>query len=140
MFTKIIDLLSGEIVVNVTPERFTFKRHETEKDFMTKLYLSLDEKPRVLGVGDELMSPVANICIELFKSDIDDKKYIWKDEILDAFFKHAVRAVTNRAVFLRPRIVFIGAQTLNDVLCGYQYSILKKTAMNAGARECVFEN
>ncbi len=140
MLTKILNILAPDISISVTPEKFSFKRGDTEKEFTTKLYLSLDQnKPKIVGVGDEMYSSAANRCIEIFKTENKYPTDLCKLEILDAFFKHAIRAVISKVTFVRPRIIVIGSESLENVLCGFQTSILKQSLVNAGAREVIFK-
>ncbi len=44
MLTKILNILALDITISVTPEKFSFKRGDTEIEFTTKLYLSLEQK------------------------------------------------------------------------------------------------
>lgn len=55
-------------------------------------------------------------------------------------FLHAglLRAVDDRVLKLRPRVVMHGAASLDAVLHGYQYDLLRRAALEAGARSVRF--
>jgi len=142
MLSSFLNSLSAEIVIEVSPDRFVFKRDSETKILSTKIYLSdCSAKAVALGFGDEFMATQSNICIELFReTNTVILQNVVKAECFNAFFRHAFRAITRRTAMIRPRVVFQNTKSLNKILCGYQKSILTWAAINAGARECIFEN
>ena len=141
MLSSILNLLSAEIEIEVSPERFVFKRGNEIKSLKTKIYLSdVPTKSQVLGIGDEFIPTQSHICVELFQENMDRLlPNLAKSECLDAFFRHAFRLITRKSAMVSPRVVFKNSKSLNKLLCGYQDSILMSAAVNAGARECIFE-
>lgn len=142
MLSSILNLLSAEIEIEVSPDRFVFKRNNEIKSLKTKIYLSDNStRSQVLGICDEFAPTQPNICIELFQENKDGLlPNLAKAECLDAYFRYAFRLITRKSAMVRPRIVFKNSKSLNKLLCGYQDSILMSAAINAGARECIFEN
>ena len=142
MPSRIINLLSAKIEIEVSPDHFVFKRDDLIKSLSTKVYLSNDSaKTKILGVGDDFIATEPNICINLFQENQQAEiPNLAKSECLDAFFMHAFRLLTSRFAMIRPLVVFKNMRSLNALLCGYQDTILLTAAGNAGARECHFEN
>ena len=140
--TKMKNFLSSDIVVEVSPERFVFKRDGVIKALKTKIYLSDDpKKPKVLGVGDEIAIAQPKICIELFKENNGGLiTHYSKAQCLEAFFKQAFSLIMKKFVMIRPGVVFKNSESLSKILCGYQELILYQAAANGGARECFFED
>ena len=140
MLSSILNLLCAEIVVEVSPDRFVFRRENEFKSLKTKIYLSAEiNAPTVLGVGEEYVPTQPSRCIKLFEENKNGSfKDLVKAECLEAFFRHAFRLITKRSAMIRPKIVFKNTLSLNNILCGYQNSILASAAVNAGARECTF--
>jgi len=142
MLSKILNLLSARIEIEVSPDRFVFKRDDVIKSLSTKVYLSNNSaSAEILGFGDEYVATQTNICIELFQ-EIQESELpnFVKSKCLDAFFMYAFRLITRRSVMIKPLVVFKNSRSLNELLCGYQDPILMSAAINAGARECIFEN
>jgi hypothetical protein len=142
MLSNILNLLSAKIEIEVSPDRFVFKRDDVIKSISTKVYLSNNStKAIIIGIGDEFIATQPNICVELFQ-EIQEGELpnLVKSKCLDAFFMHAFRLITRRTAMIRPRVVFKNSQSLHALLCGYQDIILRTAATNAGARECLFEN
>jgi hypothetical protein len=139
MLSYLITTLSNDIEVGISPDYFNFKRKGQETNFKTIIYISTDGKPRVLGVGDEHIPTEPHIKIELFKPEGLSIVSFDKAECLEEFFRYCIRKTVNRTALIRPRIVFRNAASLKGILCGYERMILKHTAINAGARECLFQ-
>lgn len=140
MLATIIQLLSKDIEITVSPDRFLFKCNNELKSIKTKVYISKGEgKSRLLGIGDEYSPTRPNVCIELFKNKSNEFG-ISKKECLDAFLRHAFYTISKRRAFLRPKVVFKCSESLIDALSGYQKSVLRSAAMNAGAHKCLFED
>ena len=142
MLTYLLNILSSNIIVDVSPDRFIFKRNDTIETIKTIIYLSDNSaKRRVLGIGDKFFPNEPNKRIELFK---ENRKGLLpplgKAECLDEFFRFAFRLVTRRTAMVRPKVVFQNSDSLDKLLCGYQDKLLQSAAVNAGARECVFES
>jgi len=142
MLTSIINLISGKIQIEVSPDRFVFTRNDEVKSLKTTVFLSDDSKKRrVLGIGDDFVATQPNVCIRLFQeNDAGILPALGKSECLDAYFRYAFRLITRRSAFVRPLVVFRNSESLNTLLCGYQDKVLLNSAMNAGARECIFES
>ena len=140
--TKIKKFLSSDIIVEVSPERFEFRRDGVAKTLKTKIYLSDDpKKPEVLGIGDDVTITKPNVCIELFKENKEDVILNYsKAQCLEFFFKQAFNLILKKYVMIRPGVVFKNSGSLNKILCGYQKFILYQAAVNSGARECFFED
>jgi hypothetical protein len=139
MFAYFIGILSGVIVIKAYPDYFSFRRKGQEISFRTVIYLSVDGKPRVLGVCDDQMPVELNVRIDLFKTEESNIGSFDKAECLDAFFRYCIRSIMNRATLIRPRIVFRNVISLKGILCGYHRVILRNAATKAGARECSFQ-
>jgi hypothetical protein len=139
MLAYLIGFLSGGIEVEVSPDYFRFRRKGQEINFRTVIFISLDGKPRVLGVGDDHIPAEPNLRIDLFKPEDTILGALDRAECLDAFFRYCIRKTMSRTTLIRPRIVFRNAVSLKSILCGYQRMILKNAAINAGARECLFQ-
>jgi hypothetical protein len=141
MLSSILKLISAKIEIEVSPDRFVFRRNNEVKSLTTKIYLSSNSaKALVLGIGDEFIPTQPNVCVELFRDSQEiELPTLAKSECLDAFFRHAFRMVTRRSIMIRPQVVFKNSESLHNLLCGYQDSILMAAAIDAGARECIFE-
>lgn len=142
MLSRILNLLSAKIEVEVSPDRFVFKRDDVIKSLSTRVYLSENsDKAIILGVGDDFIATQPHICIDLFQ-EVQDKELpdFVKLKCLDAYFMYAFRLLARKSAMIRPLVVFKNSRSLNGVLCGYQDTILLSSAGNAGARECLFEN
>jgi len=142
MLSSILNLLSAEIEIGVSPDRFVFKRKNEIRSLRTIIFLSDDStESKVLGIGDDFISTQSNIRIELFQENQDGSlPNIAKAECLDAYFRYAFRLITRRSAMVRPRVVFKNSKSLDRILCGYQKLILQSAAVDAGARECIFED
>ena len=131
--------LSADIEVEVSPDYFCFRRKGREVRIKTIIYLSSDGKHRVLGIGDGYMPTEPHIKIELFKLEASDIGSYDKSEYLISFFKYCIEKKLERKFELvRPRIVFRNQASLKGILRGNEQMILRNTAENAGARECLF--
>jgi hypothetical protein len=93
MFAYFIGILSGVIVIKAYPDYFSFRRKGQEISFRTVIYLSVDGKPRVLGVGDDQMPVELNVRIDLFKTEESNIGSFDKAECLDAFFRYCIRSI-----------------------------------------------
>jgi hypothetical protein len=139
MLNYLIGILSDDIEVEVSPDDFCFRRKGQETRIKTIIYLSSDGKPHVLGVGDGYMPTEPHIKIELFKPEASNIGSYDKSDYLYAFFKYCIeKKLLIRKLLIRPRIVFRNQASLKGILCGYEKMILRNTAMDAGARECLF--
>jgi hypothetical protein len=140
MLATIIQLLSKDIEITVSSDRFLFKCNDELKSIKTKVYISKSEgKRRLLGIGGEYTPTSPNVCIELFKHKSNELG-LAREECLEAFLRHAFYTTSKRRAFLRPKVIFKNSNSLSDVLCGYQKLILSTAAMNAGAHKCLFED
>lgn len=139
MLAYLIGLLSGEIEIKVSPDYFIFRRKSQEISIRPVIYISLERTLRVLGVGDDHVPAEPNVSIDLFQPEGTSVGSIDKAECLDAFFRYCFRKIMSRKAFIRPRIVFRNVVSFNGILCGYQRIVLKNAAINAGARECLFQ-
>ena len=142
MFSYLLNLLSTKIEIEVSPDRFVFKRNDEIKGLATKVYISKDSNRTLfLGFGDEFTATQSNICVELFKETHDRKlPNTIKSECLVVYFRYAFRLITKRCALVRPQVVFKNSQSLSRLLCGYQDSLLLAAVTDAGARVCIFEN
>ena len=142
MLISILNLLSAKIEIEVSPDRFVFVRNGEVKSLKTKIFLSNDStKKKVIGIGEDFVATQPSICVELFQETEEGVlPYLGKFECLDAYFRYSFRLITKRSAFVRPLVVFKNSKSLKSLLCGYQDKILLTSAMNAGARECIFES
>lgn len=142
MLTNILNLISARIEIEVSPDRFVFIRNGKVKSLKTKIFLSDDSTRRkVLGFGEDFVTTQPNICIDLFQeNDENSLPDLGKSECLDAYFRYAFRLITRRSVLVRPQVIFKNSESLRRLLCGYQDKILITAAINAGARECIFQS
>ena len=140
MFNYLFSILSNDIEVEVSPDYFCFRRKGQKTRIKTIIYLSSDGKPRVLGVGDGYMATEPHIKIELFKPEASNIGSYDKSNYLYLFFKYCFekKLLISKFELIRPLIVFRNQASLKGILGGYQKMILRNAAVNAGARECLF--
>lgn len=140
IFNYLIGILSNDIEVEVSPDYFYFRRKGQETRIKTIIYLSSDGKNRVLGVGDGYMPTGFHIKIELFKHEASNIGSYDKSDYLYSFFKYCIekKLLIRKLELIRPRIIFRNQASLKGILSGDEKMILRNTAENAGARECLF--
>jgi len=129
--------VAAQVEVTVRPEAMSFRCKDKTESLKTVIYIAPATR-RVMGVGDPVPADESCVGIDLFRPAVMPKGAD-KVDCLTAFLSHAFRtvAVSGRPLIL-PRVVFKGADSLDFILCGYQETILKRAAMEAGASECEF--
>ena len=140
MLGALINLFSGKVEIELSPERFLFKRKDVQKSFSTIIHVySTGKRKKLVGIGDAYILQEPNLLIELFRSAETLESQPLMVEYLSAFFTTAFRIITNRKIFI-PSIIFKNSNSLINILRGNQKEILEKAAKHAGAYECIFED
>jgi hypothetical protein len=136
----LLGIFSNDIEVEVSPDYFYFRRKGRETRIKTIIYLSSDGKNRVLGVGDCYMPTGFHIKIELFEHEASNIGSYDKFDYLYLFFKYCIekKLLIRKYELLRPLIIFRNQASLKGILSGDEKMILRNAAVNAGARECLF--
>ena len=134
MLEGILKLFAPRIEVYVEPSEFRFTHGANRERIATHLFLSGD---RVLGIGETFEGAEKCTRIDLFAPSLPFTKN--KLDALEAFFRYGIRKVLKRKWTIRPLLYIRNAESLNQICCGYQNSILRLAAQNSGAYECEIE-
>src|SRR5512140_197035 len=126
-----------EIEINPVFFVFSWKIHKRKVaaimsiDSETKELLAIGEKADGEGVTSfSLFEPEQNLPAGMEKMDL-----------LQLFLEFNIAKLLEKQKILafKPRIVFREDHQLQQIMCGYQRSLLKDAALAAGAREVSFE-
>ncbi len=143
MLAYLLKLLSGIIEIEIHPDHFRFRRKDRELIIPTYLDLSVNGKKfKVFAVGEDFVVPdsiLPKMRIYLFNTTDPNLTELDKADCLDAFLRYGFSKVSNR-VFIRPRVVVSNVNSLQNILGGFQKSLIKQAVLNAGASECTFIN
>lgn len=135
MIGGILKLFAPRIEIYVEPNEFQFSHGFQRERISTYLFLSGD---KILGVGETFEGAEKCTRIDLF--DPSQPPIMNKHWILEAFLRYGMRKVLKRKWTIKPRLYFRNTDSLNQICCGYQNSIIRMAAlMNGGANECEIE-
>lgn len=140
MLTTIINKLTGKITIDITPEMFIFSWRGRSISIETFLYLfNENEKYKILGIGENFEGSDTCHRIDLFSGPPPKNNTISRSELLEAFLRFGFRKITDR-VLIQPTIIFRGTYSINEILAGYQKTVLRDAAFKAGAYAVEIEN
>ena len=130
--------LIPEITVEVQPDIFVFIwgadriEMETIISFDPNTLKMLDiGKPTNINYG---------VSIHLFSNDPPCPN-VDKAELLNTFMMVVMKKMADKkhVVILRPKVIYKGDESLSNILCGYQRTLLTTAAIAGGARSAKFE-
>ena len=139
MIDYILGLFTNDIICRTDPHSFYFTQGNKSLQVQTYVYVSGDNPPRIMSVGNEF--PGFQNCrkISLFERAADASA-ISKGEYLDAFLRYAFASLARTRAIVRPKVIFKNSQSLQEYLSGYQQSVLSDAAARPGAREIHFKD
>ena len=134
MISAIINKLTGLVVINVSPNEFTFSWRGRSVNLKAYMYLLNDNGDyRILGIGEDFEGSAKCIRVELFSEKFPPDNRIFRSELLEAFIRFGLWKIIDRRIILRPTIIFKGTCRIEKILSGYQDSVLTDAAYKAGA-------
>ncbi|MGM0641960.1 MAG: hypothetical protein ACQESN_11130 [Thermotogota bacterium] len=134
-----IKYISPKIELDITMNSFTFRKKGKNKTFNTYIYISKEERPRVISVGEEPFRSFEATKVELFtvgNVETQNDKY----DCLEAFLMHCISEMSSKFPTIRPTIIVSGINELNPVLNGYQRKLMMNILTKAGAILVTFKN
>jgi hypothetical protein len=132
-------ILGNDIEVTLSPTLVTFKCNGGTQSFEPIIYVARDSH-QLIAVGTAKTSLTPCIKVELFGPTEGGEIPLNKQECLAMFFRYAFCKMARRKVFVRPRVIFYGSDSINHLLSSYQRGILFDAVAKAGARECHFKS
>jgi hypothetical protein len=140
LLERVLAAFSEDVLVEVSRDRVVFRCADKSVSLLPVAYLSTDAaRPALLGFGDAAALHVPHVAVELF-GPTNSVAGIEKHELLRALFADGMRRVLPSRTIIRPRFVLSGTQALRDILGSYEKGVLSTAAVEAGARECVFNS
>ena len=132
--------LSGPIIFSITPSRLDVRAGTVTFALEPVMYFAATApKPKVLAVGNGRVPMEAYVRVDLFRPKSSLPPNTSKMEALDRFFRYVMKQIIDRHVFrTKPDIRVVGAESLEDVLGGYQVEVLSQALEGAGARRVTF--
>jgi len=125
--------------VQVHPDHFHFSSKSGSFQLRTFIIVKrTDKKSKILSVGEEVARGSDIHRIDLFQ-DSGLLPGGNRTEVFAAFLRYAVYKSYRRRALARPLVIVKGAQSLDEVLLGYQYDLLQKVFGEAGALKVRFE-
>jgi hypothetical protein len=136
---NLFGLIPPPITIQIHPEHFHFSMGNESLQLETRLNLQMVKgKYEVHSAGETSFATSDIIRIDLFRnSDMPGGRD--RMEILEAYLRYAIQKLVRRSRIIRPLVHVIGAHTLDELLMGYQYFLLRTVLMGAGAREVRFD-
>lgn len=138
--------ISPRIVVEVSPDAFTFTTEKTSFRLNTYLYVVVkDGKALASAIGEDNGSGSLpdGYRVDLFKCARPLPEPINKLKQLEMFLYYGTLKARNEfgllKMAIRPTLVFRHIETLDLALCGYQRGLFEQLAMAVGASRVVFE-
>ena len=131
--------LISQIDIEINPVYFIFSWKEYQRKVATLVGIDKDNK-QLVAIGEKVADEdVASIA--LFAPEQDLPAGIERLDLLQTFLEYNIAKLFEKENFrvFKPKIVFHGEKQLNQILCGYQRSLLEIAALAAGAKEVVFD-
>ena len=138
LINVIFSIFGNDIDVTISPDIVHFKCNGRTESHAPIIYVSPDTH-QVLAVGTAQV-PALHIRVELFGTGGSAQANLSKQDGLAMFFRYAFSRLLKRWIFIRPRVVVHGSNSLGPILCGYHEGILREAIEKAGARECHFKS
>jgi hypothetical protein len=129
-----------QVIIEVNPKHFLFTFGEEKLALEPVISVRKDDPETIASVG-ETPKEEGILSVSLFDAQQKIPPGSQKIDFLSAFIGYGMRVAMLEKVrsSLRPRVVFRGADSLHQALCGYQRALLEIAATNGGAKEVVFE-
>lgn len=136
---KLISLFTPPLTIHVNPELFYFTTGTESLQLGTYLILKKAKgKYAVHSVGKDV-SPAPDIFrVDLFRNT-DLPESGGRMEILAAYLRYAIVKTYRSKRLVSPVVNVKNAHSLDDVLMGYQYYLLRSVLLETGAIEVRFE-
>jgi len=135
MIENLIRRLAPSVEIYVSPEEFRFTHVANQERVQTFLLLHDD---LIMAIGETTFEGSEQCArVDLFKTQ--DAQYN-KQEYLNGFVRFGIQKAVNRRWMVRPKILFRNTKSLNQLLNGYQNTILREAATHGGAYECEIES
>jgi hypothetical protein len=130
--------INSEIQIEINPAFFIF----SWQDYWVKVptLVSIDDNKQLVAIGEKV--PTAGVTtIVLFSTGQNLPEGVERLDLLQAYLEYNIAKMfgDQKIRFFKPKIIFRGEQLLNQILCGYQRSLLEIAALAAGAKEVAFE-
>ena len=139
ILNRLIAFFSRTITIRVQPEIFHFTTGTDNLQLETYLNIQLiDGKYTVHSAGEDASTTSGIMRVDLFRnSDVpaDGNRM----ECLIAYLRYVIQKLHRRNHFIRPLVIVKDVHSLDDVLMGYQYQLLRAALLECGAREVQFE-
>ena len=136
LFSNVLQPLAPRIVIDVSPDEFTFQSRRSSTSLETVVWLrdtGASEQPGAMGAPCNRVQLFAGESA--FPSD--------PDFLMDALVKlirTGMASVLMKRSFLRPVVVLRGVASLNSRLGGFQANLLRAALRRAGALEVEIES
>lgn len=134
MIDIIINRLTGQVVIKVSPNEFTFLWRGKSLNIKTYVYLFDDNGYyRILGIGEDFEGSSRSTRVELFSEKLPPNDRILRPKLLELFIRFGLQKIIGRRSIMRPTVVFEETHNIAKILSGYQNSALIEAAYKAGA-------
>jgi hypothetical protein len=121
-----------DLYVEVSPHAFIFR--SKSETFARPAEVGPGTGTGIRLLGARTYTPPAS-TLPLFPAGLEAAPVPPRYDHLRAFLNDAFsHSVDNRRIKLKPRVVLHGAASLDPVLHGYQYELLRRAVLEAGAR------
>lgn len=130
----------SDIEVSLSAKSVVFRRGSKSETLEPVLYLSAGTGTRrILAIGGvpHLTEPFERV--DLLNGQALKSEDLKKHEVLEAFFRYGFIKLSKRMALVRPRVVFLEADSVSSAFGGYERSVLSQAASEAGAREVIFK-
>ena len=129
---------ANEIKITLNKDVVNFRSGDKNLSLEPVLYLAVDST-RVLSIGNstDLTEPFERI--NLFDGKRIRIKGLDKGNALEMFLHFGYNQLAGRLISVKPRVIFVLGNPLSEIFGGNERVVLMQTAVNAGAREVVFE-
>ncbi len=145
VFLIINFLLMPTILIETTPDRFTFTLGKIVQEIDTYFYVVIMEgkmRPCAIGEHDEFCVQHGAFRIDIFKVNALLPPEVSRQDLLDAFVTYGLMRCWNasrRVLMTRSRLVYRGVEAFDAIFNGQQQAAFMRAARAAGAISVKFE-
>lgn len=133
MIDIIINRLTGQVVIKVSPNEFTFSWRGKSVKIKTYVHLFDDNGYyRILGIGADFEGSSRCTRVELFFEKLPTNHRILRPELLGLFIRFGLQKIIGCRSFMRPTVVFEETHNIEKILSSYKNSVLIDAAYKAG--------
>lgn len=152
VFLIINFLLMPTILIETTPNRFTFTSGKIVQEIDTYFYVMImDGKVRPCAIGEYYETSVPGgmfqngaFRVDIFKVNDLLPAAVNRQDLLESFLQYGIircwdASRSIRLLMCRPRLIFRGVEAFDSIFSGQQQAAFKHAARAAGAISVKFE-